>query len=559
MSRTWVLATLLAVLLSAAAGTAEDDVTRVRKAVEKSTLDQAHTKPFHMKATLGPSRQGQGVDRTGEVEIWWMSPTRWRREVRSVGFHQVEIVDGSRIWQKSEGEYFPEWLREISVALVRPVANVDDVLKRVEGADVSHLFGTTDYGWQEMSRFEGVEKSIGGAIQVNDKTGLLMGGTGLGWSSYLHDYRAFHGQMYAGTVTCCSPEVAAKVVVMEDLPPEPADFFNVSAAGSDSPVFKTVVMDEASLRKNMLPTKALTWPALKDGPLDGVATTEIVVDRQGSVREVGIILADNPGIEDAASEQIAAMRFSPMTVDGLPVQVVSRLTFPFKTVRPPGQETFESARSYFERGRQVGFLAAGKTPYVLRGEFSFIKSGVTVRGTYEDTWISETEWKREARAGGSVYVRSRDGKKMYQMVEGTDSGLLKFVVRAMEPIPAGDTFVESDWRIRRDTVDGVATVRVLSGAEAADGTLDSQHARGYWFDANGQLVRTFFNGLETRRSKFGEYAGAQVARHVEIRNAKGQTAVDIEVTSIAAPGPEPEATFVLKGHDWERAFTDEVR
>src|SRR4029077_10293645 len=103
-----------------------DDVGAVKKAVERSTLNQPGTKPFHLKAALAPSRErDKDSGRSGEVEIWWASPTQWKHEVRSPEFHQIDIVNGSHEWQKSDGEYFPEWLREVAVALIEPVPLLD--------------------------------------------------------------------------------------------------------------------------------------------------------------------------------------------------------------------------------------------------------------------------------------------------------------------------------------------------------------------------------------------------------------------------------------------------
>jgi hypothetical protein len=63
----------------------------VKKAVEKSTLDQPGTRPFHLKAAYAPSfERNKHSYREGEVEIWWESPTRWHREVRSPDFHQID-------------------------------------------------------------------------------------------------------------------------------------------------------------------------------------------------------------------------------------------------------------------------------------------------------------------------------------------------------------------------------------------------------------------------------------------------------------------------------------
>ena len=103
-----VTATCVAAFALSAIAKSKDDATIVRKAVERSTLNQRGTKPFHLKAVLAPSfERDRDSGRTGEVEIWWESPTRYRRELRSPEFHQIDIVDGTREWQKNEGDYFP--------------------------------------------------------------------------------------------------------------------------------------------------------------------------------------------------------------------------------------------------------------------------------------------------------------------------------------------------------------------------------------------------------------------------------------------------------------------
>lgn len=119
MRRYNVVAVSLALLGLSVFGLTKDPADAIKKAVERSTLDQPGTKPFHLKAVLAPTRASdQGSSRTGEVEIWWASPTRWRREVRSPNFHQIAIVNGSQEWQKTGGDYFPEWLREVAVAVM---------------------------------------------------------------------------------------------------------------------------------------------------------------------------------------------------------------------------------------------------------------------------------------------------------------------------------------------------------------------------------------------------------------------------------------------------------
>src|SRR5579875_2647146 len=85
---------------------AEDPLTRVRKAVAESTLDQKGTHPFHLAASLAPSMERDSASgRTGTIEIWWRAPGEMRREIRTAGFHQVQIVSQGKTWEKDEGDY----------------------------------------------------------------------------------------------------------------------------------------------------------------------------------------------------------------------------------------------------------------------------------------------------------------------------------------------------------------------------------------------------------------------------------------------------------------------
>lgn len=552
---------LLSMSLSAAAtvASAKEATDIIRKAAQRSTLNQPGTKPFHLHATLVPSRPDNSSRQSGEIEIWWMSPAQWRREVRTPDFHQIEIVNSWRTWQKNEGDYFPEWLREVAVALVNPIPDVEQTVRDADNGDLKRLVGNTYFSWMIMSSNGTTEKGMGASVAITDKTGLLFYAGGNGWGGLFESYKDFHNRSVARVVKAGSPEVTATVTTLEDLPNLPSDFFSANAPGASEPV-QVAVLDEKALRVNLLSIDPSSWPPLKDGPLEGALTTEIVVDRVGKVREVGTIISDNPGLADAAHEQISSPRFSPYLLNGVPVQVVSRITMSFKTVRPAGVENFDTARNYFEHGRLVGFPAAGKgSPYRLRATFQAMTSDKKVQeGQYVDIWKSATEWRREVTIGNSRFTRSQEGDTRYLQSDGPDEKLLRIVMRIMEPIPAVDTFVESDWRMKRDAVDGVKTVRVLSGYEGPEGELDKEKARGYWFDENGKLIRAFISGMDIRRSAFEEFDSAQVARHIRVLY-DGAPVIIIKVTELSTPGDLAATSFEIAKHKWQRAFTDEVR
>jgi hypothetical protein len=552
-----------AVLAMAALGRADDPVELVRKAVEQSTLNQSGTRPFHLKAELAPSfARDRASKRTGDVEIWWASPTRRKSEVRSPEFHQIATVDGDKEWQKTEGEYFPEWLREASVALVDPIPSeeLDRFLDQVKEGDVKKLGGITNFTWEAMSTDGNVQMALYSGVSITDKTGLLASAWGLGFGGSYKDFKSFHGRAVARTVTAGSPEVTATITVLEELGDVEPNFFDTAVAGGDPAPFRTVVIDELTLRKNLISAVSPIWPVVPDGPLSGSATTEVVVDRAGKVRYVGTIACDNPALSETFGKTVAAMQFNPFTEGGTAVQVVSRITMPFKSARPAGVESFDSAHDYFEHGRQISSPAAGNGgAYILRATFQArIIAGTIEDGTYVDTWKKDDEWRREVTIGKSRCVRARHGETRYQLIEGPDAGILRFVLKAMEPIPTIDTFLESDWRIKRDSVNGVKTIRVLAGFEDSQGKLDPQHTRAYWFDDQGDLLKTYFSGLETLRSDFAEFDGARVAHTIRVLQ-NGSLGLVVRVTSIATAENIPEVTFEVPRHEWKRAFTDEVR
>jgi hypothetical protein len=413
------------------------------------------------------------------------------------------------------------------------------------------------FSWVEMGSDGVVSKGIGSGIDIEN--GRLSFGSGLGWSAGLYDAADFHGRMIARKVTSGGGiEVTARVVLLEDLKGTLAGFFD--ASGGSDPILRTRVVDELVERKNLPPQNAMLWPAVEQGPLEGVLLAEVVIDRTGRVQDVGGVLSDNPGLSAAARERISKMQFKPLFFEGLPVHVLTTVTMPFKTARPAGVENFESARTYFEKGRSVGFLAArASAPYTLKAEFTTVgRSGVVEKGIYTDTWLSDGQWRREVSFGKSRYVRSRNAAKRYQLAEGPEVGLLKLVMELMEPIPALDTFVESDWRIKRDTVDEFATMRIARGYESPDGKPDAVHFNGYWFDDTGQLVKLYENGFEVRRKRFSNFDTVPVARRIELLR-DGKLGLILEVTELGLATVVDAGAFVIKGHEWTRQFTAEVR
>jgi hypothetical protein len=162
---------------------AENMVGKVKKAVDRSTLNQPGSKPFHLKADIRPSfERDKESGRNAEVEIWWESPNKWRREIRSTDFRQIEIFNNNHDWQKNDGDFFPEWLRETAVQLINPLPSSNEVLEHVKTAESKSLFGQqTNIEWTATTGTTEVRNIQRYVVALHPSTGLLLYTYGFGW------------------------------------------------------------------------------------------------------------------------------------------------------------------------------------------------------------------------------------------------------------------------------------------------------------------------------------------------------------------------------------------
>lgn len=129
-----------------------------------------------------------------------------------------------------------------------------------------------------------------------------------------------------------------------------------------------------------------------------------------------------------------------------------------------------------------------------------------------------------------------------------------FVLSAIEPIPTTDSFYEADWRIRRDNVDGVSSIRVLRGYEPQNGVCDPEHAYAFWFDSASRLIRVC-ERVDIRYSDFADFNGAQVPRHIHVLDGD-KTVVSIQINEMRPLDLKvPNKEFDLPSAPRSRSFT----
>jgi hypothetical protein len=259
----------------------------------------------------------------------------------------------------------------------------------------------------------------------------------------------------------------------------------------------------------------------------------------------------------AAIQYLKDLVFKPVIRDGASVQVVRRIAIPFSLKRPEGFVDLGTARQNFETGRRWSTpAAAGVGAYELKAQFTVGTTSGPQTGTYTDTFLDAKHWRRQVVFGSSVAVRSRDGDQYYWKHEGTVAGVCGLVLEAVEPIPTLDTMTESDWRIRREDLNGISTVRVYRGGEPE---VDLSHANGYWFDADHRLVQALYNSTFFTYTNLQAFAGGSFPRLILGRSHTGALGLKIEVQSVNTPPEIAKNFFKVPGSEWKRQFTAEER
>ena len=298
----------------------------VRTAAEKSTLAAPGSAPFHLRATITDEKT-HDPQWDATLEEWWQSPAVYRREFHSAAFHQLLIVNGSRVEEHSDGPVFPELLRNLAIELVTPVPRYDQLAalhQTVQSPDGSA--GQIVATWEIPGSNGHTSKAIQASVAVSRQTGLFTYGGDLDWDVALHDFADFHGLQIARRLTAQAghgPTLTARVTLLDDIRTAPVSLFRVQQPTPFQQQLRVRVVPEEELRLHLLTKVEPDWPAsLKPGAL----VARVVVDRTGQVRSVDDFYSDDPAAQPAAEAAILQWRFKPYLDHGAPVQVISTIT-----------------------------------------------------------------------------------------------------------------------------------------------------------------------------------------------------------------------------------------
>lgn len=299
---------------------------------EASVSLTANGSPFHAEMKISGAKKEPRYD--GSVIIDWASGTKYRVEVRSAKFHDVQVVDGNEVQEEKEGDFYPGWLHSFVTALLDPVF-VKPLLvnpKASIGASRTSNGSTVKLCIDRNDSPGGIRDDMvwSGVCLTND--GLLLNAHDfVSWMDY-SDHKAFNGKKVArsySTTTGSYEAIAGIVTSLRPLEPNEANSIRVAKATAAGErigfSFISTKAEEARLES----AKPFNWPSVREGKTEGYMIVRALTDVTGQVRETSKYNSDNPGLEEAGRQAAMGYKFKPLLVDGVPVQMEMPLVLHF--------------------------------------------------------------------------------------------------------------------------------------------------------------------------------------------------------------------------------------
>ncbi|HKN21941.1 MAG TPA: hypothetical protein VJX73_11020 [Terracidiphilus sp.] len=291
-------------------------------AVVQGTLTAPGSAPFHLKAEITDDGDSSPM---ATMEMSWLDPNHWRREIRSEEFSQTMVVNGEKVFEQDSTEYFPLGLWSITTAMVDPapilakLGPADQIRTKANGLSSESGVSCFDASHRYcMSGPWGLEEFVGGA----------------GHSIEFEEYRPFHGKRIARRLVylvSAGDFMTARVMELQDLTQPSDDLFAVEHPTDPSNRVRVVTLDQAALMDLVTEKSAIIWPQVLDGKVTGKGSFYISIDTAGKIREIHPVRTDNERTNDPAIRQMMRWKFKPPVVDGIPAQVEGILTFDLNT------------------------------------------------------------------------------------------------------------------------------------------------------------------------------------------------------------------------------------
>lgn len=547
--RSRLLLAFLALSPLTAAGANKIPVGRLLdQMIHRSTLAEPGGRAFYLKATISDSKNDKS-EFNGTVEEYWLSPTKWRRVIKLRDFSQTRIVNGDMIFEDNHGDYFPLYDELLANEIVDPLPKeAVDLLNKLELVATEPGSGEGQCMAEKyFNDADGHETRV--LLAYNCKTGLLI----YLWSpsccyGVMTDYRKFHNKLVA-FATKDNP-INIRIDTLRDLDAPDESLFAVAQPTPPAGrIASTRRVSEAEARRFIVEKTDVQWPAVNKRPDNKSMDVEIVIGRDGRVKEAWSYAQVDDAIKTAAISAVRQWTFSPQNVNGVPAQVTTKLTIPFsldlQNAPAPGPDVV----AIFDRMRAAGNLRLdGRPGFHMKA--SFHAEDGSANGTYEETWVSPTKWRREVKLNSSTIVEVRTPDEFYRVFPDKYAPrLADDVIESLSfalPGDNGSDYHPPDWSVINSSLGNLPLLRLSRGYINPQGKPDAETVL-YFIDEKTAFIRgrshysnmTLFNDLQP----FGDKT---VARKLTMWGSDVKK-LEITVDTLEPITDASEALFHLPG------------
>jgi hypothetical protein len=322
----------------------------VERAVKQSQLTLAGSKPFHLKAIIA-ELDSPGSDYKAEVEMYWVTPDHWRRTIKSPTFSQTMIVDGEKVSEQNQGDYFPWWLNNFVIALFHlgpeqirslntPVPDLEALQKELAKKLPPGLMGMhMDTGnqcvrSQEPVGVDPVHNTVFTSVCFQNPSGLIQSILSPYFEAEFSDFRDFSGKRVARKISMTlqpGTKIEARIAELTGLEKPDQTMFAFTEPTAPQNRMSRMRVSESMARAALLGSPDIAWLPINNGKTKGTLSLGISVDKDGHVRETWPLNSDNPFPQDQARKAVSQWIFKPLVVNGTPQQMETILTFAFET------------------------------------------------------------------------------------------------------------------------------------------------------------------------------------------------------------------------------------
>lgn len=531
--------------------------------IHRSTLAEPGGKPFYLKATI-TDRDDAKSEFNGTVEEYWVSPTKWRRVIKLRDFSQTRIVNGEAVYEDNNGDYFPLHDEMLANEIVDPLPkSAVELIKKLDLAGPEPGSGEGQCMAEKyFNDAEGKETRV--LLAYNCKTGLLI----YLWSpsccyGVMTDYRKFHDKRVAFATK--DDPINIRVDTLRDLDNPDETLFAISQPTPLDKRVATEKLSETEARKLITEKGDIQWPNINRKPGDQAMSVNLVIGRDGRVKEAWSYSPIDNATEEAALSAIRKWTFIPQRVDGIPAQVETTLIIPF-----PAQSQAEAASSgpeikpIFDRMRAAGDLRLEDSPG-FHMKASFHSEDGAAKGTYEETWLAPKKWRREVNLNGVSIVEARTEDAFYRTFPGKYAprladDVIEFLSFSL-PGDNGSDLHEQDWTAAHAKLGELPVLKLSKGYINPQGKADPLTLVFFVEEKSGSIRGRYHYSSLVVFNDLQPFAGKAVARKL---TALGRDVSKMEITvdTLEAAPNVGEAVLQMPGvkpvfteNDDDRRFT----